>query len=209
VEHVPPAGRTQRLDWTPLERETAELPRRSLHEASPSPGSVADRAREREPAQAAEPCVTGTEGCLDVSMRVGQPVELLNPVLFGTGRDALPLDVEASLGAVVVVLNAHPELVRVAIEGHTDSVGDERGNLALSRRRAVAVMRWLVEHGVDERRLQVRAFGPRYPRFGNDVEEDRARNRRVEFTVVERDSRGRAAWHNGPARTSDASRGNP
>ncbi len=209
VEHVSPSGRAQRLDWTPLEREAAELPRRWLDEASSSPVAVADRAGEREPARAAEPCVTGTEGCLDVSMRVGQPVELLNPVLFGTGRDALPLDVEASLGAVVVVLNAHPELVRVAIEGHTDSVGDERDNLALSRRRAVAVMRWLVEHGVDERRLQVRAFGPRYPRFGNEVEEDRARNRRVEFTVVERDSRGRAAWHNGPARTSDASRGNP
>ncbi len=210
VEHVPPSGGTQPLDWTSVESERAELPRRSLGEAILSPSASDDESQEREPIQAAEPCVvTGTEGCLDVSMRAGEHVALLHPVLFGTGRDALPLDVEASLGAVVVVLNAHQELVRVAIEGHTDSVGDEEGNLALSRRRAVAVMRWLVEHGVDERRLQVRAFGPRYPRFGNEVEEDRARNRRVEFTVVERDSRGRAAWHNGPARTSDASRGNP
>jgi outer membrane protein OmpA-like peptidoglycan-associated protein len=131
-------------------------------------------------------------------MVVGELVALPHAVLFGTGRDVLPIDVEKSLGAAADLLNAHPDLVRIAIEGHTDDVGAEADNLALSRRRAVAVMRWLVSHGVDERRLQVRAFGPRYPRFDNRSEEGRSKNRRVEFTVVERDARGRDAWHVGP-----------
>lgn len=146
-----------------------------------------------------EDCSAG-EGCRTMGMSVGEHVTLPHPILFGLGRDVLPLDVEERLGSVVEVLNRHPELVRVAIEGHTDDIGDARANLALSRRRAVAVMRWLIERGVDERRLQVRAFGARYPRFDNTTEEGRANNRRVEFTIVERDERGSDAWHTGPAR---------
>lgn len=184
----------QRPRWTTFD---AALERRDTVVTS-RPGQAPDLTSAEVSNTATADCSAG-EGCHTLGMSVGEHVALPHPILFGLGRDVLPLDVEERLGSVVHVLNRHPELVRVAIEGHTDNIGDERANLALSRRRAVAVMRWLIQHGVDERRLQVRAFGARYPRFDNETDEGRANNRRVEFTIVERDERGSDAWHTGPA----------
>jgi outer membrane protein OmpA-like peptidoglycan-associated protein len=185
----------ERPRWTP---SAASERLRSQVVAAAEPALRPAPAQATQAAAAEGDCSAG-EGCHRLGMSVGEHVTLPHPILFGLGRDVLPLDVEERLGSVVEVLNGHPELVRVAIEGHTDDIGDERANLALSRRRAVAVMRWLIERGVDERRLQVRAFGSRYPRFDNTTEEGRANNRRVEFTIVERDERGKDAWHTGPA----------
>ena len=95
-------------------------------------------------------------------------------------------------------MKEHPEIARVAVDGHTDSVGTARANLALSRRRAIAVMRWLVAHGVDERRLEARGFGPRRPIADNKTAEGRAKNRRVEFQILKRTDKGEAGWKDGP-----------
>ena len=61
------------------------------------------------------------------------------------------------------MIKEHAEITRVAVDGHTDNVGQDKANLALSRRRALAVVRWLVDHGIDERRLEARGFGARRP----------------------------------------------
>ena len=77
----------------------------------------------------------------------------------------------------------------IVLRGHTDSEGDDRGNLFASRKRAEAVAGWLVENGIDEDRIEVIALGEQRPIApnahldGRPDERGRARNRRVEVWV--------------------------
>ncbi|MEZ4315627.1 MAG: OmpA family protein [Polyangiaceae bacterium] len=99
---------------------------------------------------------------------------------------------------VADVLASHPEIARVAVDGHTDNRGTEASNLDLSRSRAVSVMKWLVDKGVDPRRLEARGFGPRRPIADNKTAEGRAKNRRVEFQIRKKTDKGAAGWVDGP-----------
>lgn len=132
------------------------------------------------------------------SVRVeGKQIVILEQVRFETGSHVILKESDNLLGQVAAVLNGHPEITRVAIDGHTDNVGQLRKNLALSRRRAVSVLRWLVEHGVDERRLEARGFGPRRPIAPNTSADGRAKNRRVEFQILARSPKGAQDWTDG------------
>lgn len=73
---------------------------------------------------------------------------------------------------------------QVQVIGHTDSVGSREANVALSLQRAIAVKAYLEAAGVDADNLGVQGFGPDRPVAGNDTEEGRARNRRIEFRVL-------------------------
>jgi outer membrane protein OmpA-like peptidoglycan-associated protein len=74
--------------------------------------------------------------------------------------------------------------LHVVIEGHTDDVGTAASNLALSQRRADAVLKYLViNHGVDPARLDARGVGADRPVVPNDTPENRAKNRRIELLV--------------------------
>ncbi len=139
------------------------------------------------------------------SVRVeGKQIVILEQVRFETGSHVLLKQSDDLLGQVAAVLNGHPEITRVAIDGHTDTVGQLKNNLALSRRRAVSVLRWLVEHGVDERRLEARGFGPRRPIAPNTSAEGRAKNRRVEFQILARSPKGAQDWTDGAVKDSAA-----
>jgi outer membrane protein OmpA-like peptidoglycan-associated protein len=80
----------------------------------------------------------------------------------------------------------HPEIRRVEIQGHTDTQGSAQYNLDLSQRRADSVRTWLVGAGVPESRLEARGYGFAQPLVPNITEENRARNRRVQFIIKER-----------------------
>jgi chemotaxis protein MotB len=113
-------------------------------------------------------------------------VGLSSEVTFASGDDTLsPLGREALVKAGAV-LSKLPNTVRV--EGHTDAVpvngGRFSSNWHLSAARAQSVVRLLVEGGVDARRLQVVGFGDVRPRAGNDTPDGRARNRRIEITIL-------------------------
>jgi len=71
--------------------------------------------------------------------------------------------------------------VTVKVEGHTDAIGSEEYNQALSVRRAESVYRYLVNRGVDPERFTVEGFGKSRPIASNDTEAGRAQNRRVEL----------------------------
>lgn len=91
------------------------------------------------------------------------------------------------LGEIAQVINDHPELVQIRIEGHTDNVGSAGYNQELSERRAKAVRDHLVETGqVEEGRLSTAGYGFDQPIADNDTDEGRSKNRRVEFEIVER-----------------------
>lgn len=72
---------------------------------------------------------------------------------------------------------------RFLIVGHTDDVGNRESNLALSRARALAVKNYLVAKGIAAQRMDVLGKGPDEPVVGNDTDQGRARNRRIEFKI--------------------------
>jgi len=115
-------------------------------------------------------------------------VELLAPVLFARARDVLLPQSRAVLDAAVSVLEKHPELSLVRIEGHTDGHGKTDYNLGLSKRRAKAVRLYLMKHGIGADRLESEGFGSSRPIASNDGAEGRARNRRVEMLIVRREA---------------------
>jgi outer membrane protein OmpA-like peptidoglycan-associated protein len=84
------------------------------------------------------------------------------------------------------VFLSHPELKLIEIQGHTDNKGRRQYNVKLSERRAQAVRQYLVDSGVDGSRLRAKGFGPLRPVAPNFTSQGRARNRRVEFHIIER-----------------------
>ncbi len=75
---------------------------------------------------------------------------------------------------------------RVRLVGHTDNVGSDQGNLALSRRRADAVKSYLVQkYGFDPNRFITQGKGSTVPVATNDTDDGRAKNRRVDFEILQ------------------------
>jgi len=78
----------------------------------------------------------------------------------------------------------------VRVEGHTDNAPFFGSNLELAQSRASSVARELGERGLDPARLVPAGFGDELPRASNGTREGRARNRRVEFHVLQRETIG-------------------
>jgi outer membrane protein OmpA-like peptidoglycan-associated protein len=70
------------------------------------------------------------------------------------------------------------------IAGHTDSVGSDQQNQSISERRASSVVSWLSDKGIPRDRLTAVGYGEERPIVDNDTPENRARNRRIEFTAL-------------------------
>lgn len=97
--------------------------------------------------------------------------------------DSIPL-----LTEIADVLLRNPDIRRVEIQGHTDDRGGREHNMDLSQRRADAVRDWLIAAGVDSSRLEGRGYGDSEPRVPNLTAANRARNRRVQFMITEREA---------------------
>ncbi|MCK6551860.1 OmpA family protein [Myxococcota bacterium] len=106
-------------------------------------------------------------------------------VHFVTGEARLAPDAAAVLDSVVDVLVRNKQVKKVRIEGHTDNVGTDDANLALSKARAESVVAYLAEQGIDRSRLVAEGFGASRPIAPNLTRRGREQNRRVEFHIVE------------------------
>ncbi|HWV39449.1 MAG TPA: OmpA family protein [Vulgatibacter sp.] len=115
----------------------------------------------------------------------GGAISLRGAINFDTDEAEVKEDSFEILDQVAATLLANPKVRRVRIEGHTDSVGSAAYNRTLSQRRAAAVLRYLVTKGVARDRLEAKGFGPDRPVTTNATPLGRAKNRRVEFIVVE------------------------
>jgi OmpA-OmpF porin, OOP family len=113
-------------------------------------------------------------------------IQLPEPIVFALDSDRILAESFGTLSQIVRIMADHPDIRMLSIEGHTSDEGSERHNLDLSRRRARAVVRWLREHGVDNRRLASEGYGMTRPIAPNDSDESRVRNRRVEFRIADR-----------------------
>lgn len=118
----------------------------------------------------------------------GDSIEIKDGIGFesGTLLDSKSFKTLDALGAL---LRNHPELKKLRVEGHTDNKGSVIENLDLSRDRASTVRRFLVEnHRVDGARLIAQGFGADRPIADNKTPQGRAKNRRIEIVILERDS---------------------
>lgn len=112
-------------------------------------------------------------------------IKLLEPIQFETGKSTIK-DVSFPILDEVVDLMKSRDEIRVGVYGHTDSRGGLGFNTRLSKDRAAAVMKYLVDHGIAAKRLESEGFGPTKPIDSNDTDEGRAKNRRVEFKILEK-----------------------
>ncbi len=117
-------------------------------------------------------------------LEVGATVNLEN-VLFDRGNATMLPGSYETLDEVVTLLQENPEL-EIEVAGHTDNQGRADLNLALSEERAVAVKQYLVEQGADAQRITERGYGGTRPLVSNAIEEERSKNRRVEFTILKK-----------------------
>ncbi|MDR1976076.1 MAG: OmpA family protein [Campylobacteraceae bacterium] len=105
---------------------------------------------------------------------------------FAPNSAAIPADAEGILRDIADELNIKENLnIRILIEGHTDSIGDDSYNLELSEKRAKLLKNSLIENGVDADRIIARGYGESKPIKPNQTEEGRAENRRVEIIFVQ------------------------
>jgi OOP family OmpA-OmpF porin len=76
--------------------------------------------------------------------------------------------------------------LKVEVQGHTDSIGDDNYNLKLSQKRAESVRVYLIKRGIDAARMDPKGYGENVPIADNRTKEGRDQNRRVEFVITAR-----------------------
>jgi OOP family OmpA-OmpF porin len=103
---------------------------------------------------------------------------------FESGKATLTDSGKAILDQMSVAL-LHLKDKKVEVIGHTDNAGSRAGNLSLSQARAEAVKAYVVGRGVNPEMVSVSGEGPDRPVADNRTPEGRARNRRIEFKVVQ------------------------
>ena len=107
----------------------------------------------------------------------------MSSIQFTTNSFELNPNAQAIVEGFSEYLRTRPEL-RVEVQGHTDDVGDDAANLALSARRAEAVRNGLLRAGIEASRLQAKGYGEKRPLVPNATDAARQKNRRTVFVVL-------------------------
>ncbi|MFQ5651224.1 MAG: OmpA family protein, partial [bacterium] len=111
------------------------------------------------------------------------PRIILRNIFFEFDQHTLDAKSHSELDRLAKKLKKYPQ-VRIQIEGHTDDVGTAEYNRELSQKRADSVRDYLIVQNVSAERLVAVGFGETQPIVGNDTDEDRAENRRVQFVEL-------------------------
>jgi outer membrane protein OmpA-like peptidoglycan-associated protein len=107
---------------------------------------------------------------------------IMENIYFETDKYALLPESHQELNKLVGIMQKNPAIT-IEIQGHTDSQGDEGHNASLSQNRAETVHNYLVNAGVDKKRLSSKGFGDSAPVAKNTDESGRQKNRRVAFVI--------------------------
>ncbi len=119
---------------------------------------------------------------LDVrKLKMGESYTI-NEILYPTSASTMNNKSKFILKGFARFLNQN-EAITVAIQGHTDDIGDDQRNLVLSEERAQGVRDYLISLGVDKSRLTAKGFGETKPKVKNDSTANRAKNRRTDFVI--------------------------
>ncbi len=125
------------------------------------------------------------DGCPDqVPADLAAITGTIRGIYFHIDKDTIKPKSRPVLNHCVAVLARYPE-VRIEVSGHIDSTGNPYSQRSqLSGRRANSVKRYLVEHGIADSRIETRGAGPDEPIDTNKTAVGRAKNRRIEFTLL-------------------------
>jgi outer membrane protein OmpA-like peptidoglycan-associated protein len=117
--------------------------------------------------------------------RQGDNIVLNMPgnITFATGSADLNSSFFGVLDSVALVLKEYDKTI-IDVAGHTDSVGSDQTNQALSERRAGTVGQYLQGKGIDNTRIATVGYGKNRPIASNDTPDGRQQNRRVELTLT-------------------------
>ncbi len=171
VDIIPSA--TVTFDFTFDRAETQQTFTNAMLELADESGLGAQAALEVDGDFSLEAC----KGRLEI-------LSLTNRINFGTNSAALAEDSTAFLDSIAEIISRCPDL-NIQVAGHTDSDGDARYNQTLSEARANAVLSYLVGTGIEAERVRSVGFGEATPLAPNDTAENKRRNRRIEFSVVD------------------------
>ncbi len=116
--------------------------------------------------------------------RVGEGIQVTfaSGLLFDFDSDVVRTDARTNLRNLAASLDKYPGS-ELLIAGHTDSVGTDSYNLALSQRRSEAAVAYLASQGVDRARMTSRGLGETEPVAPNETDAGRSKNRRVEVAI--------------------------
>jgi len=107
----------------------------------------------------------------------------MSDILFETGKADLKQELKLNLAEISAILKSLLNDSNIEVEGHTDDRGSDELNQKLSDNRALAVMNYLVERGVNQAKLKSVGYGKTRPVADNSTDEGRAKNRRVELII--------------------------
>lgn len=107
---------------------------------------------------------------------------VLNNIFFDSGKADLKPESFTELNKLLLLLETNSK-IKVEISGHTDNVGKDTENLALSQKRAEAVVTYLINKGIKPDKLKGVGYGETRPIAANDAEENRQLNRRIEMKI--------------------------
>jgi outer membrane protein OmpA-like peptidoglycan-associated protein len=122
---------------------------------------------------------------LDVELRpikIGEIVQSFS-IHFDIGKSTLRPESKPELDRVVEFLKQNPT-VRMRISGHTDGTGEPDTKKLLSQNRATAVKSYIINAGINAARLESVGYGMERRIAPDDTEENRQKNRRVEFEIL-------------------------
>jgi chemotaxis protein MotB len=127
-------------------------------------------------------------GKLQVEIRKGRMiVKMSDKILFDPGKDKLKKEGEAAMEEVTKILTGLPERV-FQVAGHTDNVPIKsqqfKSNWELSASRAVNVIKFMINKGMDPKRISASGYGEFDPIGDNANDAGRAQNRRIEITLM-------------------------
>ncbi|ACT91358.1 OmpA family protein [Dyadobacter fermentans] len=109
--------------------------------------------------------------------------EVLNNIFFKTGEYILDDKSKVELDKMSDFLHKN-KTIKIEISGHTDDVGSDTENMALSQRRAQSVQYYLQQSGIAADRILAKGYGETTPKAPNDSDENRQKNRRIEWRIL-------------------------
>ena len=107
----------------------------------------------------------------------------LDNLHFASGQATILKSSYKELAELIEYLTMKPNL-RIEIAGHTDSDGEEKSNLKLSIKRALAIKNYLIKKGIKASRLFHKGYGESRPVADNSTSAGKAKNRRTEIRVL-------------------------
>lgn len=108
---------------------------------------------------------------------------VVNNLQFNQASAQLRTESRSELDKIAELLKKNPTMV-IELSGHTSSEGERQANIGLSLRRVESCKNYLIEKGIASERILTAGYGPDRPIANNNLESERAKNRRVEMRVM-------------------------